>query len=156
MQKFQKLAREELQVKIKAQKSGHSGFPPNFIEHRNFLKLASNLVDYGFICSWLPVDDGGADFICIHIRSARVIKVQQKGRITINEKYYGKDLYMAFPMNDEEPDKNWVVVSHDELIPLFDTPANWKKNKGKHASKVSAGIWDSIVALSIVEPINFD
>ena len=40
-----------------------------FVEYSNFVKLAAHLISYGFHCSWLPVDDSGADFIGVHIIS---------------------------------------------------------------------------------------
>ena len=125
-----------------------------FVEYSNFVKLAAHLVGYGFHCSWLPVDDSGADFIGVHIITNQVIKVQIKSRITINKKYENKDLLIAFPKNEKNYEKEWVIVPHDELISIFTTPENYAKNNGKSALSVPKRMWDHIKDISIIEPCN--
>ena len=126
-----------------------------FVEYSNFVNLAAHLVGYGFHCSWLPVDDSGADFIGVHIKSNQVIKVQVKSRITIDKKYENKNLLIAFPKTEKYPDKEWVIVPHDELIPLFTTPENYAKNGGRSAGSVPKRIWNQIKNISIIEPCDF-
>lgn len=126
-----------------------------FKEHRNFLKLASVLVDYGYMCSWLPVDDKGADFIAVHCKTNDVLKIQLKGRISVNKKYFGKALYMAFPLDSHRPLENWVIVSHDTIIPLFISEKSWANNQGRVSPKVPLKIQQEIRNLSIVKPITF-
>jgi len=69
-------------------------------ENFNFHKIAARLADYGFNCIPLNDDWLGADFIASHI-DGTFLKVQQKGRFEVNEKYVGKDLYIAFRLDDD-------------------------------------------------------
>ncbi len=126
-----------------------------YVEHSNFVKLAAHLVDYGFHCSWLSVDDGGADFIAIHIITNEVIKIQIKSRITIDKKYEGKNLFIAFPRIEKHFDKEWVIAPHDELIYIYTTPENYQKNGGKSSKSVPKYMWDEVKNISIIEPYNF-
>lgn len=79
-------------------------------ENYNFHKVAAVLADYGFNCMWLNDDWQGADFIACHIDGNTFIKVQLKGRLTIDKKYFGKEIYVAF--NQEE---QWYIYPHDQL-----------------------------------------
>ena len=80
----------------------------------NFQKIASVLADFGFNCIKLSDDWKGADFIACHI-DGTTIKVQLKGRLTIQKKYLGKDLWMAFPV-----DGFWFLVPHDKLVEIVE------------------------------------
>ena len=126
-----------------------------FVEYSNFIKLAAYLADYGFQCSWLSVDDHGADFIGVHIITNEIIKVQIKSRITINKKYENKNLLIAFPRNERHFDKEWVIVPHDELIHIFTTDENYIKNGGKSSKSVPEYIWEQVKEISIIEPCDF-
>lgn len=126
-----------------------------FVEYSNFIKLAAHLADYGFQCSWLSVDDNGADFIGVHIITNEVIKVQIKSRITISKKYENKNLLIAFPRTEKYFDKEWVIVPHDELIPIYTTIENYTKNGGKSSKSVPEYIWDRVKDISIIEPCDF-
>lgn len=86
----------------------------------NFQKVAALLADYGFNCIKLSDDWGGADFLADHKDGTEKHKVQLKSRITINEKYQGKDLYMAFPI-----DNDWYYIKHDELIDIIRDNSTW-------------------------------
>ena len=55
-------------------------------ENYNFQKLASRLADYGYNCLRLSDDWQGADFIACHIDGNSFIKVQLKGRLSIDRK----------------------------------------------------------------------
>jgi hypothetical protein len=63
-------------------------------ENFNFQKVAAHLADYGFNCLRLSDDWQGADFIACHIDGNTSLKVQLKGRLNIDKKYYGKDIYI--------------------------------------------------------------
>lgn len=65
-------------------------------ENYNFQKVAGYLADYGFNCLKLSDDWQGADFIACHINGRDFLKVQLKGRMVIDQKYVGKDIYIAF------------------------------------------------------------
>jgi hypothetical protein len=83
-------------------------------ENYNFQKIAAILADYGFNCIRLSDDYMGADFLALHIDGTTVLKVQLKGRLNLEDKYVGKDLFEAFP------DKGrWFLVPHDEARDYF-------------------------------------
>lgn len=79
-------------------------------ENYNFQKVAGELADYGFNCMWLNDDWQGADFIACHIDGKQFIKVQLKGRLTIDRKYGGKDIYVTFNQKGK-----WFIYPHDRL-----------------------------------------
>ncbi|WP_318477029.1 hypothetical protein [Photobacterium leiognathi] len=86
----------------------------------NFQKLSAVLADYGFNCIKLADDWQGADFLAYHKDGQDSLRVQLKARLTISEKYLGKDLYMAFPVKD-----NWCLIEHDVLVELVRIHTNW-------------------------------
>jgi hypothetical protein len=65
-------------------------------ENYNFQKVAGFLADYGFNCLNLSDDWQGADFLACHINGCDFLKVQLKGRMVIDQKYAGKNIYIAF------------------------------------------------------------
>ena len=77
----------------------------------NFQKIAGALADYGFNCIKLADDWQGADFLAYHKDGEQTLKVQLKARVTIDRKYLGKGLFMAFPNKGI-----WYLVQHDELV----------------------------------------
>lgn len=80
-------------------------------ENYNFHKLAALLADYGYSSMWLNDDWQGADFIANHINGETFLRVQLKGRLTINKKYCEKDIHIAF-----RDDNDWYIYPHDELM----------------------------------------
>ena len=80
------------------------------MENLNLQKVAFKLTDYGFNCMWLNDDWQGADFIACHIDGNTFIKIQLKGRLSIDKKYNGKEIYVAFNQNDQ-----WYIYPHDKL-----------------------------------------
>jgi hypothetical protein len=79
-------------------------------ENFNYQKVAAVLADYGFNCMRLNDDWQGADFIACHIDGNTFMKVQLKGRLTIEKKYNGKDIYIAFNQKGQ-----WYLYPHDNL-----------------------------------------
>ena len=61
--------------------------------------------------AFLPVYDNGIDFILYRAADDRILKVQLKSRWTIDRKYLGRDLWIAFPAGEE-----WYLAPHDELV----------------------------------------
>lgn len=61
--------------------------------------------------AFLPVYDGGVDFILYHEADNLVRKVQLKGRWTIDKKYINRDIWMAFPIGG-----SWYLMPHDEML----------------------------------------
>lgn len=83
-------------------------------ENYNFQKIAAVLADYGYSCIWLNDDWQGADFIANHINGMDFLKVQLKGRLTINKKYIGKDIYIVFRHGND-----MYMYPHDEVKELI-------------------------------------
>ena len=67
-------------------------------ESYNFQKLSSVLADYGYTTYRMFDDYNGADLHAVRI-SGEVVKIQLKGRLTIDRKYLNKQLYIAFSDN---------------------------------------------------------
>ena len=67
-------------------------------ENYNYHKTASALADYGYDSMRLNNDWQGADFIAV--KDDEMLKVQLKGRFTIDKKYIGKDIHIAFIEDD--------------------------------------------------------
>ncbi len=65
-------------------------------ENFNFQKVASCFAEYGFNCLKLSDDWQGADFIACHINGNDFLKIQLKGRLTFEQKYRDKNIYIAF------------------------------------------------------------
>ena len=101
----------------------------------NFQKLAARLADYGFNCIKLADDWQGADFLAYHKDGKETLKIQLKPRIGIDQKYVGKSLFLAFPINDD-----WYLIEHDKLIALVGKNTNWLRTASwKKKGGYSAG-----------------
>ncbi|HNN46902.1 MAG TPA: hypothetical protein PKN34_12685 [Azospira sp.] len=83
-------------------------------ENYNFQKVAAVLADYGFTCLRLSDDWQGADFLAYHVDGETTLKVQLKGRLTLEEKYVCKNIHIAFPC-----DGHWYLYPHDEAFAYF-------------------------------------
>ena len=81
-------------------------------ENYNYHKVASALADYGYDSMRLNNDWEGADFIAV--KGDDMIKVQLKGRLTVDKKYLNKDLYIAFI--EEGKIK---LYKHDDIVSLL-------------------------------------
>lgn len=97
--KYQKIKYDDLKGKTKAQES------------YNFQKASAVLADYGFFTNLLKYDWLGADFLAQHLQGDW-LKVQLKGRLTLNPKYYDKDLYIMF---EYKKTGVWYFYSHDDF-----------------------------------------
>ena len=104
----------------------------------NFQRLAGRLAEYGFNCIKLADDWQGADFLAYHKDGDQTLKVQLKGRLTIDKKYLGKNLFMAFPVNDE-----WFLIRHDELVEIVRAATHWLET----ASWLERGLYHSYAPL---------
>ncbi|MDO4431645.1 MAG: hypothetical protein Q4B95_10250 [Lonepinella koalarum] len=111
----------------------------------NYHKLSSILADYGFCCMKLDNDWNGADFLAIH--KDITLKVQLKARLTIAKKYIGKDLYIAFPIKDNNITK-WCLIYHDKLLSIIkeNSPSkleceSWNKEDGvRHTTTIASNL----------------
>lgn len=89
-------------------------------ENYNFHKVASALADYGYNSMRLNDDWQGADFIAIN--GDDMLKIQLKGRFTIDKKYIGKDIFICFIEDD-----NIKIYKHDNALEVI--PENVKISK---------------------------
>ena len=85
-------------------------------ENYNFQKVAARLSDYGFNCMRLTDDWEGADFIACHINGQNFLKVQLKGRMYLDKKYMGKNVYIAFIDGQD-----CYVYPHDDVMEHVET-----------------------------------
>jgi hypothetical protein len=60
---------------------------------------------------FLPVYDGGVDFVLYRERDGLVHKVQLKSRWTVERKYVGCDICIAFPIGSD-----WYLMPHDKML----------------------------------------
>jgi hypothetical protein len=60
--------------------------------------------------AFLPVYDGGIDFVLYRERDGLVRKVQLKSRWTVERKYVGRDIWIAFPIGAD-----WYLTPHDQM-----------------------------------------
>lgn len=97
---FQKISYDQLNARQK--------------ENYNFQKIAAILAEYGYSCMWLNDDWQGADFIANHIDGVEFLKVQLKGRLMIDKKYVGKDIWVAFRQGGDT-----YLYPHDEAIEMI-------------------------------------
>lgn len=80
-------------------------------ENYNFHRVAVRLAEYGFNSMRVTDDWQGADFIACHIDGERFMKVQLKGRFTIDQKYEGKDIHIAFRYGEQ-----CYLYPHDVMV----------------------------------------
>ena len=98
----------------------------------NFQKVSGVLADFGFSTIRLSDDWQGADFIANHISGQQFLKVQLKGRLTLDQKYQGKDIWVCFRHHDV-----WYLYPHDAALTwalanktLGKNPDVWKSGTG--------------------------
>lgn len=122
-------------------------------ESYNFHKIAARLADYGFNCIPLNDDWLGADFLASHINGKTFLKVQQKARFTLDRKYEGKDLHIAFRHGEDV-----FLYPHDLVMGLM---VAWGRANKKFVNTASwskgAYSWGSLSAehLALLEPYRF-
>ena len=80
-------------------------------ENYNFHKIAARLADYGYTSMRLSDDFEGADFIALHMDGTTILRVQLKGRLTLDRKYEGKGLHVAFRLRER-----MFVYPHDTFL----------------------------------------
>ena len=96
-------------------------------ENYNFHKVAAALAEYGYNSMRLNDDWQGADFIAV--KGDDMLKIQLKGRFTVDEKYRGKDIYITFIEDDKIK-----MYKHDEAVNLLPEKTknteSWAKRGG--------------------------
>ena len=101
--------------------------------------LVSLALEHGFN-AFLPVYDGGVDFILYREADGVVRKVQLKGRWYIDRKYINRDIWIAFHV-----DGAWYLAPHDELVEMgerngFTATASWREAGAYSCPKPSKGM----------------
>ena len=84
--------------------------------------VVSLALEQGFN-AFLPVYDGGVDFILYREADGVLRKVQLKGRWTIDRKYVGRDIWVAFPIGDD-----WHLMPHDLMLEHAETDGKTLKS----------------------------
>lgn len=130
--KLQKVKYEELTAKQK--------------EIYNFQRVAAQLADYGFNCIKLDDDWQGADFLAYHKDGDRTLKVQLKSRLSIYEKYEGKDLWMCFPNEG-----SWYLIPHDRLVEIVGQHTQWLSSPSWESGGYSSGSPSRLLLQAISE-----
>ena len=118
-------------------------------ETYNFHKVAARLSEYGYNSILLSDDWLGADFIAYHNDGERFYRIQLKGRMTIDRKYIGRDLYIAFIHDDQV-----FVYPHDEMAERID--AAGRINDSDSWSKHRSYSWPSPPAWLREQPTEFE
>lgn len=132
---------------IKLRKINYSQLNAKQKEQYNFQKLAGILANYGFNCIKLADDWLGADFLAYHKDGKETLRVQLKGRLTIDKKYLEKELYMTFPYKD-----CWYLIAHDQLVSIVEENSNWLNTK----SWLDKGIYHSAApSKQLLDAISF-
>jgi hypothetical protein len=125
---------------MKFQYISYEGLNPRQKENFNFQKVSAVLADYGFVTIRLSDDWQGADFIACHIDGETFLKVQLKGRLTVDTKYKNKGIWICF--NDQGV---WYLFPHDEFLRWalenltigstegWEYPDEWERVKGRYS-----------------------
>ncbi len=95
----------------------------------NFHKIAARLADFGYNCIRLSDDWQGADFLACHIDGETILRIQLKARLTIDRKYAGKGLYIAFRQGDETyvyPHDDFMQTVIDKAV-MDESSGNWRE-----------------------------
>lgn len=86
---------------------------------------------------FLPVYDGGIDFIFYHEGNNDLRHVQLKSRWAVHRKYIGRGIWIAFPISGE-----WYLVPHDKMVNYLEakssgTSVSWTKYGSYSSGKPS-------------------
>jgi hypothetical protein len=84
------------------------------IEFANRSRLIVRLFELGYEV-FVPVIDAGVDLLAYRGSDRNLRPIQLKTRWTIDKKYLGRDIWIAFP---SERLGDWFLAPHDELVRL--------------------------------------
>lgn len=102
--------------------------------------------------AYLPVYDGGVDFILYREEDGDLRKVQLKGRWYIDRKYVGRDIWIAF--HDAGA---WYLAPHDALVGLgeqagFTATRSWLKDGAYSCPKLSRAMLEQLKPFRMFQP----
>ena len=103
-------------------------------ENFNFQKLSAVLADYGFTTIRLSDDWNGADLLAHHV-SGRTLRIQLKSRFSIQKKYQGRGLWVAFPHKG-----SWFLYPHDGAVKACAKTLCRTLSWRKHSSYSTGGL----------------
>ena len=96
-------------------------------ESFNTARLISIMSTWGYLeATRINGDKHGADLLFYRASDGDVKKIQLKGRASIDRKYEGKDLYIAYPVKKQGC---WYIYPHDEVMNLSLKQSSWHKTK---------------------------
>lgn len=93
-----------------------SGVKGAHIEYANRARLIARLFELGFGV-FVPVVDEGIDLVAYRENDGYFRAIQLKTRWTIDKKYLGRSIWIAFPDDQSE---DWFLAPHDEMVKLGD------------------------------------
>jgi hypothetical protein len=113
--------------------------------------LVSSALEAGYN-AFLPVYDGGVDFILYNEDNGDLRKVQLKGRWYIDRKYEGRDIWIAFHDAGQ-----WYLAPHDELVVLggkfgFTNTASWTTGGAYSCPKLSKAMLTELEVYRMFTP----
>ncbi len=83
-------------------------------ESYNAAKLRALMATWGYLEAFtVNGDKHGADLLFYRASDGDILKVQLKGRATLNKAYQGKDIYIAF---QHKKTGDWYVYNHDLIM----------------------------------------
>lgn len=102
--------------------------------------MSGVLADYGFATYRLTDDWNGADFLAVHVDGKTFLRVQLKGRLTFQKKYFRQDIWLCFRHKG-----NVYLCPHDQLASevvklaieqgrkRYDLTESWKVDDGGYS-----------------------
>ena len=118
----------------------YADLPSLYRERLNYQQLAGLLAYYGYECLPVTNDIRGPDFIAYHLLRRIALQVQLKSRFTLDNKYGGRNLYLAFPDKSLLADRQWFLVPYDNLSKHAETfntgkcPPAWSNVNRRYSS----------------------
>lgn len=102
--------------------------------------------------AYLPVYDGGVDFILYREADGDLKKVQLKGRWYIDRKYVGRAIWIAFHV-----DGRWYIAPHDDLVAMgdrfgFTQSASWTEGGAYSCPRPSKIMLETLGPYRMFEP----
>lgn len=101
---------------------------------------------------FIPVFDEGVDLIAYREIDGDLRVVQQKSRWTIDKRYIGRNIWMAFPS-----DGFWYLVPHDEMLGWnetrqFQLTDSWVRKGIYHKPSLSVALSEKLGPYRLENP----